>query len=74
MEFEWAIDITFLDEDSDQLIDVTECSIQRPKDSQMQEEFYSGKKEKKHTIKVQIIMNESDRKILSGFDTAELTG
>lgn len=46
MEFEWAIDITFLDEDSDQLIDVTECSIQRPKDSQMQEEFYSGKKKK----------------------------
>ena len=64
MEFEGAIDITFLDKDSDQLIDVTECSIQRPKDSQMQEEFYSGKKEK-HTIKVQIIMNESDRKILS---------
>lgn len=46
MEFEGAIDITFLDEDSDQLIDVTECSIQRPKDSQMQEEFYSGKKKK----------------------------
>ncbi len=64
MEFEGAIDITFLDEDSYQLIEVTECSIQRPKDSQMQEEFYS-KKKKKHTIKVQIITNDSDKKILS---------
>ena len=63
-EFEGAIDIKHLDENSDQLIDVTECCIQRPKYSQMQEEFYSGKK-KKHTIKAQIIMNKSDRKILS---------
>ena len=63
-EFEGAIDIKFLDENSDQLIDVTECTIQRPKNKQIQEEYYSGKK-KKHTIKAQIIMNEKDGKILS---------
>lgn len=62
--FAGVVDICLLDENSEQLVDVTECSIQRPKDSEKQREYYSGKK-KKHTIKAQIIMNEKDRKILS---------
>ncbi len=62
--FEGIIDIQLLDEFSEQLVDVTECAIQRPKDNEMQREYYSGKK-KKHTIKAQIIMNEKDKKILS---------
>lgn len=62
--FDGVIDIQLLDENSEQLVDVTECAIQRPKDSETQREYYSGKK-KKHTIKVQIIMNEKDKKILS---------
>ena len=63
-ELEGVIDITLLDESSEQLVDVTECIIQRPKDYDIQREYYSGKK-KKHTIKAQIIMNEKDKKILS---------
>lgn len=62
--FDGVIDIQLLDENSEQLVDVTECTIQRPKDSEIQREYYSGKK-KKHTIKAQIIMNEKDKKILS---------
>ncbi len=62
--FEGMINIQLLDECSEQLVDVTECTIQRPKDSEKQREYYSGKK-KKHTIKAQIIMNEKDKKILS---------
>lgn len=38
---------------------VTECTIQRQKNYDMQREYYSGKK-KKHTIKAQIIMNEKN--------------
>lgn len=53
-----------MDETSDQLVDVTECTVQRPKDNEIQREYYSGKK-KRHTIKAQIIMNEKDKKILS---------
>lgn len=64
VSFEGVIDIQLLDEKSEQLVDVTECTIQRPKNSELQREYYSGKK-KKHTIKVQIIMNEKDKKILS---------
>lgn len=58
------IEIGKLDENGEQLVDVTECSIQRPKDYDIQKEYYSGKK-KKHTIKAQIIMNENDKKIVS---------
>lgn len=56
------IRIEELDENQEQLVDVTECTIQRPKNNEIQKEYYSGKK-KKHTIKVQIIMNEKDKKI-----------
>ena len=51
-----------LDENSEQLVDVTECTIQRPKVYDIQKEYYSGKK-KKHTIKIQIIMNEKIEKL-----------
>ena len=62
--FDGIVDIQLLDETSEQLVDVTECTIQRPKNYDMQREYYSGKK-KKHTIKAQIIMNEKDKKIVS---------
>lgn len=62
--FQGTIDINQLDTDGEQLVDVTECTIQRPKDTNIQREYYSGKK-KKHTIKAQIIMNEKDKKIVS---------
>ena len=45
------------------LVDVTECSIQRPKNYEIQRDYYSGKK-KKHTIKIQIIMDEITKKIV----------
>lgn len=45
------------------LVDVTECTIQRPKDNEIQKEYYSGKK-KKHTIKMQIIIEENSKKIV----------
>lgn len=32
---------------SEKLIDVTECAIQRPKNSELQVYYYSGKKKKK---------------------------
>ena len=40
---------------SEFIIDVTECTIQRPKYNQ--KEYYSGKK-KKHTIKIQLLINK----------------
>ena len=46
------------------LVDVTECSIERPKNIEIQKEYYSGKK-KKHTIKIQIILDEKTKKIVS---------
>lgn len=52
------IDITH-----EHLVDVTECSIQRPKNQEIQREYYSGKK-KKHTIKIQIIMDEITKEIV----------
>lgn len=45
------------------LVDVTECSIQRPKVHEIQKEYYSGKK-KKHTIKIQIIVDEVTKQIV----------
>lgn len=48
---------------NEHLVDVTECSIQRPKANEIQREYYSGKK-KKHTIKIQIIMDEKTRQIV----------
>ena len=45
------------------LVDVTECTIQRSKNYDIQREYYSGKK-KKHTIKIQIIIDEITKKIV----------
>ena len=49
---------------SEYIVDVTECAIQRPKLIEVQREYYSGKK-KKHTIKVQIVIDENTNKIIS---------
>ena len=46
------------------IVDVTECAIQRSKNVEIQKEYYSGKK-KKHTIKIQIIIDEKTNKIIS---------
>ena len=42
--FDGIVDIQLLDETSEQLVDVTECTIQRPKNYDMQRKYYSGKK------------------------------
>ena len=47
---------------SEYIIDVTECTIQRPKYNQ--KEYYSGKK-KKHTIKIQLLINKESNAIIS---------
>ena len=46
------------------IVDVTECAIQRSKKIEIQKEYYSGKK-KKHTLKIQIIIEEYTNKIIS---------
>ena len=46
------------------IVDVTECPIQRAKKVDIQKEYYSGKK-KKHTLKIQIIIDEETKKIIS---------
>ena len=52
-----------LSEKKEYIVDVMECPIERPKDKEMQKEYYSGKK-KKHTIKIQIIIESDTKKIL----------
>lgn len=52
-----------IDNSHELLVDVTECSIQRSKNYEVQREYYSGKK-KKHTIKIQIIVDEITKKII----------
>ena len=47
-----------------QIVDVTECTIQRSKTIDIQKEYYSGKK-KRHTIKIQIIIDEETKRIIS---------
>ena len=57
---------------SEKLVDVTECTIQRPKNSELQIYYYSGKK-KKHTIKIQLIVDVKTRKIVSiAFDAGSI--
>ncbi len=56
-------DMSNIDVSHEHLVDVTECSIQRPKIDEIQREYYSGKK-KRHTIKIQIIMDEKTRQIV----------
>lgn len=57
------ITMSKIDVTHEHLVDVTECGIQRPKNQEIQREYYSGKK-KKHTIKIQIIMDEITKKIV----------
>lgn len=57
---------------SEKLVDVTECTIQRPKNFELQEYYYSGKK-KKHTIKIQLIIDEKTKEIVSiAFDAGSV--
>ncbi len=56
-------DMSKINISNEHIVDVTECSIQRPKVDEIQREYYSGKK-KKHTIKIQIIMDEKTRQIV----------
>lgn len=55
---------------SEFLIDATERPIQRPKDNQVQKEYYSGKK-KQHTVKNQILVSPTNDRILAVSDTVE---
>jgi len=52
------------------IVDASEREIQRPKDNEKQEHFYSGKK-KRHTVKNQIRVNFQTKKILSVSSTVE---
>lgn len=53
-------------------VDVTECPIQRPKNKELQVLYYSGKK-KKHTIKIQIIIDTETLEIVSiSFDAGSV--
>lgn len=52
------------------LVDATERQIQRPKDKEKQEYYYSGKK-KFHTVKNQIIVNPNSKRIIAVSDTVE---
>lgn len=56
-------DITKLNNEKEHLVDVTECSTQRPKNIEIQREYYSGKK-KKHTVKILIIIEADTKKIV----------
>lgn len=49
--------------DNEYIVDVMECPVERPKNQELQREFYSGKK-KKHTIKIQIVIEENTKKIV----------
>jgi hypothetical protein len=52
------------------LVDATERYIQRPKDNQLQQFYYSGKK-KQHTIKNQLFVDPKSKKILHVSDSVE---
>lgn len=56
-------DISKLSNCKEYLIDVTECTVERPKVQEIQREYYSGKK-KKHTMKIQLIIEEDTKKIV----------
>lgn len=55
-------DITKLNKNKEYLVDVTECVVERPNVQEIQREYYSGKK-KKHTMKIQLIIEEDTKKI-----------
>lgn len=52
------------------LVDATERPVQRPKDNQQQERYYSGKK-KRHTVKNQVYVHPRTKRILAVSDTVE---
>lgn len=56
-------DISKINIQNELIVDVMECLIQRPKIYEIQREYYSGKK-KKHTIKIQVIIEEKTKKIV----------
>ena len=58
-----TFDISKINTIKELIVDVMECPIQRPKSMEIQREYYSGKK-KKHTIKVQIIIEADTKKIV----------
>lgn len=58
-----TFDISKINTRKELIVDVMECPIQRPKSMEIQREYYSGKK-KKHTIKVQIIIEADTKKIV----------
>ena len=53
---------------SEFIVDCTERAVQRPKDSQTQVEYYSGKK-KHHTVKNQVFVSPKTNRILAVSDT-----
>ena len=66
------INLSDLNNQKEHLVDVTECTIQRPKNYEIQREYYSGKK-KKHTIKIQIIIEAETKRIVSiAFDKGSI--
>lgn len=52
------------------ITDATEREVQRPKDSDLQRLYYSGKK-KKHTVKNQLMVHPNTKKILAVSNTYE---
>ena len=56
-------DISKLDKNKEYIVDVMECAVERPKVQEIQREYYSGKK-KKHTMKIQLIIEEDTKKIV----------
>ncbi len=52
------------------ITDATEREVQRPKDSDLQKFYYSGKK-KKHTVKNQLMVHPRSKRILAISDTYE---
>lgn len=56
-------DIKKLNQCREHIVDVTECGIERPKDYEIQREYYSGKK-KRHTVKIQLIIEGDSKRIV----------
>jgi len=57
---------------SEFIVDCTERAIQRPKDNQIQAEYYSGKK-KHHSVKNQVLVSPKTNKILAVSGTVSAT-
>ena len=55
--------ITKLTKNKEYLVDVTECAVERPIVQEIQREYYSDKK-KKHTMKIQLIIEANTKKIV----------